>query len=61
MDLWIMVFVWMLNIIVLGVVFLCIIINYCFGVVFNTTICQPLAKIFNYFILETLFPANGFN
>jgi hypothetical protein len=54
-----MVFVCVLNITVFGVVFSCVTINYCFGVVFNTTMCQPLAKIYNCFILETLFPIVG--
>jgi hypothetical protein len=50
-----------LNIIVFGVVFLCITINYWLGVVFNTTLCQPHAKIFISFKPETLFLVNGFN
>jgi hypothetical protein len=33
-----------LNIIMFGVLFLCITINYYFGVVFYTTMCQPHAK-----------------
>jgi hypothetical protein len=53
MDLLTMVFTCTLNIIVFDVVFLYMTINYCFGVVFNTTMYQPHAKIFIYFIPET--------
>jgi hypothetical protein len=49
------------NIIAFRVVFLCITINYCLGVVFNTTLCQHHAKIFISFKSETLFHCSGFN
>jgi hypothetical protein len=50
-----------LNIIVFGVVFLYITINYWLGVVFNTTMCQHHAKMFISFKPETLFHWNIFN
>jgi hypothetical protein len=49
------------NIIVFGVVFLCITTNYWLGVVFNTNLCQHHAKTFISSKPEDLFQCTGFN
>jgi hypothetical protein len=49
------------SIIVFGVVFLCITINYSLGVLFNTNLCQHHAKIFISSKPEGLFQCTGIN